>query len=44
MTKNQAITEYIRGKITISEVRKLLNEIEGKRLVKLYDKKLCKKS
>lgn len=39
MTKDKAITAYIKGKLTISEVRKLLNKIEGQRLVKLIDKK-----
>ncbi|MES2408762.1 MAG: hypothetical protein V4509_00495 [Patescibacteria group bacterium] len=37
--KDKAITAYIRGKITIRQVRIILNKIEGKRLVKLYDKK-----
>lgn len=40
MTKDQVIMQYIRGKITISEVRKLLNKIEGQRLVKLIDKNM----
>ena len=39
MTKNQAINIYIKGKISITEVRMALNKIEGKRLVKIYDKK-----
>lgn len=39
MTKDKVIMAYIKGKLTISEVRKILNKIEGKRLVKLIDKK-----
>ena len=38
-TKNKIIWAYIKGKISVSEVRKLLNEAEGRRLVKIIDKK-----
>ena len=39
MTKDKVIMDYIRGKISVSEARKLLNEAEGRRLVKIIDKK-----
>ena len=38
-TKDEVITSYIKGKITVSEARLLLNKIEGKRLVRIIDKK-----
>lgn len=39
MTKDKVIWAYIKGKISVSEARKLLNEVEGRRLVKIIDKK-----
>lgn len=41
-TKQNVIMDYIKGKLNISEVRKLLNRIEGQRLVNIYDKKSIK--
>lgn len=39
MTKDKVVTDYLKGYITIRETRLLLNKIEGRRLVKLIDKK-----
>jgi len=34
----QVINDYLRGKITVSQVRRLLQKIEGRRLIKIIDK------
>lgn len=39
MTYKDIIDLYIKGKITISETRKLLNKLLGSQLVKKYEKK-----
>lgn len=35
---DKVVFDYIHGKISVSQARKLLNEIEGRRLVKIYDR------
>lgn len=35
----KVVSEYIMGKITVSQARLKLNEIEGRRLVKIIDNK-----
>ena len=37
VTRDRIVMDYIKGKITIREARKLLNQFEGQRLVKLID-------
>ena len=39
MSKESVIKAYIKGAITISEARKMLNIVEGRRLVDLIDKR-----
>lgn len=37
MTKDEIVSDYLKGKINLTEARKLLDKLEGKRLVDLID-------